>query len=174
MRSFAVVLVFVVLNAVAFVAHRAISTNEAAASNRPGSAATAADTLSREIPASQPKPVELAKPPVVAPHTPEAIETAPSNLPDPSVSEHTESSTDEAAEVTRSTSGHQTHRPPGTHHRVERTSAHASKSAHEAPAAVVARPAPQDKPAQDKPAEQAKPAPDKLLQMEANPYKQSE
>lgn len=174
MRSFAVVLVFVVLNAVAFVAHRAISTSEAAASNRPGSAATAADTLSRAIPASQPKPVELATPPVVAPRTPETVDTAPSNLPDPSVSEHTESSTDEPAEVTRSTSSHQTHHQPATHHRVERTPAHAPKPAHEAAITVVAKPAPQDKPAQDKPAEQAKPAPDKLLQMEANPYKQSE
>jgi cytoskeletal protein RodZ len=173
MRSFVVVLVFVVLNAVAFVAHRAISTSEAAASTRPDSAATAADTLARPIPASQPKPDELAKPPVVAPRTPEAIETAPSNLPDPSVSAHTESATGEPAEVTRSSSPHQTHRQPAAHHRVERTPAHAAKPAHEAPPAVVAKPADQDKPAQDDKPAHAK-SDDKLLEMEANPYKQSE
>lgn len=167
-RSLAVVATFVVLNAVGFVAYRASYAPDAAASRLPTSKRETADTLSRQSGSSQAK---VATPSVAAPTTSEPV----ANSEQSSVVEHTNSPT---ADVPVST-----HEGTVQHTRVKQP---VRKRVEETPVKVVAKPAADDKAVESKPVADAKstvetkPAADKakdkdkVLEMEANPYKRGE
>jgi hypothetical protein len=196
MRSFAVVLVFMGLNALGFVAYRGRATPDPAGSSRRGSDAGAAATFSRAQPASQPKPVAPEKPAVVTAPTSAPDDHAFTHVPESTVTEHTNASaTDRLTDGAGDEAGDEASAPVAAHHvhhrgparrRIE-PSAPAAKPAHEVARTVEAKPSEPEHIAKDKPHDRAKAHDtaqdkardkardqDKLLEMEANPYKQRE
>jgi hypothetical protein len=166
-RSLVVVVAFVVMNAVGFVAYRASYAPDASASRLPTSKHEAADTLSRESGASQAKVATPAEPSVAVQPTPEQHVAAPQITAQESVAEHTNSPTEETPRVQRT--------------RVKQV---ARKHGEEAPAKptvetkpVETKAAVETKAVESKPTVETKPADkakDKVLEMEANPYKRGE
>jgi len=172
-----VVAAFVVLNTVSFLVYRAAYAPDAAASSLLTSKHHAADNLSREDGASQAKVATPDEPAVAAEPTSEPHVAAPEIAAErPSVPAHTNSPTEETT-------------PPARTQRT-RVKQAVRKHADETPAkpAVIAKPA-ESKPAESKPAVESKPAAeskppvetkpadkvkDKVLEMEANPYKRGE
>lgn len=173
-----VVAAFVVLNAVSFLVYRAAYSPDAAASSLLTSKHHAADNLSRDEGASQAKVATPDKPAVAAEPTSEPS-TAEHEIPaeQPSVADRTNSPREETTSPVRVQ--HTRVKQP-VHKRAEETPAKpavATKAAAgdrsaETKPAVESKPAAETKPpVETKPADKAK---DKVLEMEANPYKRGE
>jgi hypothetical protein len=171
-----VVAAFVVMNAVGFLVYRASYTPDAAASSLPTSKPEAVDNLSRDEGASQVKVEDPSRPPVAARPTSEPHVTAPAISAEESVPAHTNSPTGEAAQ--RDTPEQQRARVKHpVRKRVEETPAPAAKAVATTKPAET-KPAPETKPvAETKPPVETKSSDktkDKVLEMEANPYKRGE
>lgn len=177
MRSLAVVLSFVVLNAIAFVAYRALATPSAAAANRQAPAATTVDTFSRAKPARQSKLDALAKDDVATPETSSPVDALPVTHPASTVSADAESPDavqEEAQEDTPSHAGsaHHLRSTRAAHRHGDRSASRNAKPEREEPKKVEAKPPEQAGSAHDAAAHEKQK--DKLLEMEANPYKRRE
>jgi hypothetical protein len=174
-----VVAAFVALNAVGFLAYRELHAPDAAASSLPTSKHEAAETLSREPGTSQAKPVA---PPVAAQPTPEP-DAAPAISAQPIVPDHTDSPTGETTTPTPERNVQPTRVKRPAHRRAEVAAPTAKPAPIAKPAAVTkpavvasqpaaeSKPAAETKPAETKPADKPK---DKVLEMDANPYKRGE
>lgn len=171
-----VVAAFVVVNAVGFLVYRAAYSPDAAAGSLMTSKHQAADNLSRDEGVSQAKVATPDKPAVAAEVTSEPHVAAPAiSAEQPSVVENTNSPTEETTSSTRT----RTRVKQPVRKRVEDAPA---KPAVVAKPVETAKPAETTKPAESKPPVETKPAEtkpadkakDKVLEMEANPYKRGE
>ena len=172
-----VVAAFVVLNAVGFLVYRAAYSPDAAASSLLTSKHHAADNLSRDEDESQAKVATPDKAAVAAEPTSEPSAAAHAIAAEqPTVAERTNSPTEETTSPVRA---QRTRVKQPVHRHGDETPAKpavAAKPAADKPAetkaAVESKPAAETKPpVETKPADKAK---DKVLEMEANPYKRGE
>ena len=188
------VLVFVVLNAIGFLAYRALAAPGVAAAKHAAPAATTVDTFSRAKPTRQLKLDALANDAVVAPATSSQVDAPPATSAPATVTGDAETHQAEGAkqaevaqqakEAHRAQDPHDGARPRRERHPHEvrtvsrhsdRTPARAARSESAPSKSSTDAKQPAHGAAANDASAAGKPKPkDKLLDMEANPYKQRE
>jgi hypothetical protein len=182
MRALGIVALFVLLNAIGFIAYRTFSTVDVSASNLPASTPVNEPSIAQPVRPDQPK--DGARTPAQEFRAEPAAPAAPSTTTEPTTTEPTSTSSAEgpapasAAAAADPVQAAAVAAPPphprasqrarGAASPVRRAGAPVPSTARAAPPAPPAPPAAVEKPAKP-PVE-----PDRLLEMEPNPYKRGE